>query len=605
MRQHNRRRDAPWPSSLPVAALFAALAAELVAAPALTAQVTQQVWCAELPNTVFATSVDGLGDVDGDGVPDVVIGAASTVASPWLGETRVVSGATGATLWSFGSLGEVVACAGDVDGDGTPDVATASGTLWPFWPPETVDGYAAVRSGANGGLLLSWPEPPDVRSFGSSIDGAGDVNADGSPDIIVGAPVADSPGHTNNGRVQVLSGADGGVLLDLHGAKSGGNAGASVAGVGDLDGDGRADVAFNDHAMIGVSVNVVRVVSGATGATLHLLIGPGSSAVVDAAGDVDGDSVPDVLAAFPATAGSVRVYSGLDGAVLLQVPGPVVRARALGDVSGDGVPDVAMQPTAGQVRVLSGADGALLYALSGPPSFGDALAGVGDVTGNGKSALAVGTPQEAAGPEGTGRARLIAFDPPSIASIEPAVVQAVEAGSTVVTLTGTGFDWVTQLHVGAVDLSIDDPAITLVGPTQISFTLPAPDALGPHAVTVSNATVASAAVTLTYVETHPPTLSAPEVTGTGQPFAWSWYGGTGDTAVLLGSFSSSTAPVQGWTLLYPFTIVYLAPLDEIGAGGLAVTMPSLPAGLFFWSQVATVDGGLAGTSNVTATFVAF
>ncbi|HZJ72183.1 MAG TPA: hypothetical protein VFF36_14720, partial [Planctomycetota bacterium] len=132
-----------------------------------------------------------------------------------------------------------------------------------------------------------------------------------------------------------------------------------------------------------------------------------------------------------------------------------------------------------------------------------------------------------------------------------------------------------------------------------------PDALGPQAVTVSNATVESAAADLTYIETHPPVLSAPIVTGTGQPFEWSWYGGAGDTAVLLVAFSGSTAPVQGWDLLYPFTIVYVAPLDDIGRGGLEITMPSLPPALFFSTQIATVDGGLAGTSNIITTFVAF
>jgi hypothetical protein len=98
---------------------------------------------------------------------------------------------------------------------------------------------------------------------------------------------------------------------------------------------------------------------------------------------------------------------------------------------------------------------------------------------------------------------------------------------------------------------------------------------------------------------------APAVTGSGLPFAWSWFGGAGDTAVLFVGFSSSTVPVQGWDLLHPFTIVHVAPLDDLGAGGLAVTMPSLPPGLSFYSQIATVDGGLAGTSNVTPTIVAF
>ena len=77
--------------------------------------------------------------------------------------------------------------------------------------------------------------------LGFSVASAGDVNGDGVPDFIIGAFGADPGGLSLAGSAYVYSGADGSLLYQKNGAAAGDNLGNSVAGAGDVDGDGKAD----------------------------------------------------------------------------------------------------------------------------------------------------------------------------------------------------------------------------------------------------------------------------------------------------------------------------------------------------------------------------
>lgn len=122
---------------------------------------------------------------------------------------------------------------GDVNGDGVPDLIIAA----PLADVGTIHaGAVYVYSGRDGTLLHLIDGSPTAIFFGSAVDDAGDVNADGHADILVGNPEAGFAG-----KAWVDSGADATVLHELRSTRSGAQLGHAVAGVGDVDGDGHAD----------------------------------------------------------------------------------------------------------------------------------------------------------------------------------------------------------------------------------------------------------------------------------------------------------------------------------------------------------------------------
>jgi len=195
----------------------------------------------------LGNSVAGAGDLDGDGFDDFIVGArfADPNGVQNAGSVFVFSGATGTQIFRFdgsvvGELGFSVAGAGDVDGDGVPDLILGA-------PSTSVNGNsgagsAFVFSGRTGAQIWRLDGRFFLDNLGWSVAGAGDVNGDGRPDLIVGAPQASSNGLMSNGYVQVFSGATGAPFFQFNGTEAGALLGFSVAGAGDLDRDGLADI---------------------------------------------------------------------------------------------------------------------------------------------------------------------------------------------------------------------------------------------------------------------------------------------------------------------------------------------------------------------------
>jgi fibronectin-binding autotransporter adhesin len=169
------------------------------------------------------------GDVNGDGLDDIVTGADSGAFG---GHVKVFDGRTGAELRSFfaygsGFNGGVRVGAGDINNDGLADIITAAG------PGAT--SHVKVFSGAN---------VVEIRSFfayGLSFTGgvfvaAGDINGDGLDDIVTGAG-SGAPG----GHVKVFDGQTGSAMQSFFAYESAFAGGVSVA-AGDVNGDGRADI---------------------------------------------------------------------------------------------------------------------------------------------------------------------------------------------------------------------------------------------------------------------------------------------------------------------------------------------------------------------------
>ncbi len=318
-------------------------------------------WTGHSADDRFGYAVAGAGDVDGDGWLDVIVGAPFDDTIPGhYGVARVFSGQTGAVIWTLtgigipSSFGYAVDAAGDVDQDGRADLLIAA----PFESsPAYQGGVVRVISGATGAALLSFHGDATLDQFGAAAANAGDVNNDGRDDFIVGAPAADGPMGVNTGLVRVFSGADGAVLHSWMGTLTDWNVGVSVDGVGDVNGDGYGDVVVGDLAgnSFGPEFGHARVYSGLDGSVLLSFHGTGGGDFfgyrVAGAGDANGDGTPDVLVgAFGdddhgSASGSAWLFSGADGSVLFSTYGETSgscfgNALASGDVNGDGFSDV-------------------------------------------------------------------------------------------------------------------------------------------------------------------------------------------------------------------------------------------------------------------------
>ena len=128
---------------------------------------------------------------------------------------------------------------GDVNGDGKADFIVGA----PYADPggRADAGSAYVFSGADGSLLYQKDGGAAGDNFGLSVSAAGDGNGDGKADFIVGAFQADPGGRSGAGSAYVYSGADGSILYQRDGGATGDQIGYSVSAAGDVNGDGKAD----------------------------------------------------------------------------------------------------------------------------------------------------------------------------------------------------------------------------------------------------------------------------------------------------------------------------------------------------------------------------
>jgi hypothetical protein len=360
-------------------------------------------WDGESANDQFGWIARNIGDVDGDGVPDVVVSAPTKNAGgDKAGRIYVFSTKSGTLLWTADGhagdeLGTGVEAAGDTNRDGVPDViASAPG-----------GGYARIYSGRDGRVLLTLSAEDKADDFGRHVSGVGDVDHDGYADVIVGAPGNNAAG-TGAGRAYVNSGKDGHLLQTLTGERAGDAFGSAVAGqttrgrlllvVGAPNaGPSHTGRTYVYNTLGGQPAFTIE--SDDTGAALGAMF-------LSVPGDVDGDGVPDVYASDWSNAarglstGRVYVHSGKDGHRLLTLTGETAgegfgtSPSVAGDVDGDGHADLivgAWQYSgeaigAGRAYLFSGKDGHLLrtYTSRIPgDTFGFDAVTMGDVDGDG------------------------------------------------------------------------------------------------------------------------------------------------------------------------------------------------------------------------------
>ena len=317
-------------------------------------------------------------------------------------------------------FGYAVGTSGDVNGDGYPDIIVGGDQYKEF------TGRVYVYIGGPGGLGSS---PSFVATgegvnnhFGYAVATAGDVNADGYDDVIVGAYH-----HANfRGRAYLYMGSSDGLTepagLVLDGEGPDDYFGRSVATAGDVNGDGYDDVIVGAQAYDSSTGRAYLYVGGPAGLSANpaaILTGEGTSdsfgQSVGSAGDVNGDGYDDVIVgahSFDNGTGRIYVYAGASGGLrtsptfLATGGGPGDRfgfsVGAAGDVNGDGYGDII----AGAYGVGEGMGSVYVYAggpegLGARPTFtvtgevagdwfGRSVGTAGDVDGDGYDEIIVG-----------------------------------------------------------------------------------------------------------------------------------------------------------------------------------------------------------------------
>jgi len=382
-------------------------------------------------NREFGSRCDSIGDLDSDGVPDLLIGA-----SGGRGHVYVMSVRTGAILTRIDgeavgdSFAESLASIGDVDGDGVEDFLV--GAPDHDGPTGNDSGKAYVYSGATRSLIRVHDGEGSGHSFGSAAAAMGDVDLDGVGDYTVGAPNFATTVAGRIGRVYACSGSTGALLFTIDGAFDPQRLGCALASAGDLDGDGIVDLAIGsiDSVAGQVGRGRVDVFSGADQSTLLSIVGaPPFDAALGArirgGVDLDRDGVPDLLAAdYDCTrngvsAGAAYVFSGRNGSILFawdgEAAGDLFGAGVdfVGDMNGDGISEIAIGSAvwkrSSPAHLYSGSTGKLLQRFTTPnlnDSFGAAICGMPDLTGDGLCELLVAAPFDDKTATDAGRAYL-------------------------------------------------------------------------------------------------------------------------------------------------------------------------------------------------------
>ncbi|TXT64884.1 MAG: putative Dolichyl-phosphate beta-D-mannosyltransferase [Promethearchaeota archaeon] len=265
-------------------------------------------------------SSPALGDVDGDGKLEIILGSSdNTVYS--------LNGEDGSVNWTYSTDGPIISspALGDVDGDGKLEVVIGCN-----------DKKIYVLNGEDGSVNWTYSTGGPILSSPA----LGDVDGDGKLEIILGS---------SDNTVYSLNGEDGSVNWTY---STGGPILSSPA-LGDVDGDGKLEV------VIGCNDKKIYVLNGLNGFIKWTYLTGGSVTSSPALGDVDGDGKPEVIAGCDDR--NIYVLNGEDGTIRWRcavfweiIHEKIFTSPALGDVDSDG-----------RLEVVVGCDDKIIYVLNG------------------------------------------------------------------------------------------------------------------------------------------------------------------------------------------------------------------------------------------------
>ncbi|WP_353717495.1 FG-GAP-like repeat-containing protein [Dyadobacter sp. 676] len=427
-------------------------------------------------------SVASAGDVNADGFGDIAVGA------PFYDNGQTNEGAVFVHLGSpkgikpnpavvlegnqFGAqFGISVAMAGDINADGCSDLIAGANE---FDQGQLNEGAAFVFYGSKAGIdpdkatILEMNQ--SISGMGSSVAGAGDVNADGFSDVLVGAPFYDL-GEANEGAAFVYLGSVKGISLVptiLQSNQADAHLGISLASAGDINGDSFSDIilgaphydkVYSDQGLVKIHLgSAAGIDTGTSIALAGQQLEEEFGRAVACAGDVEGDGYADILIASRMQGknllneGVVILFSGIQAGINKK-PLSVFKSgqadaylgqslASAGDIDGDGFSDIVVgahlydlgQNNEGAVVVwhggASGPDAATATALhSNQPesAFGYAVSGAGDVNGDGYGDVIVGAPRFDNGQQDEGVAFLFPGTPDGISKTASNMLEADQA----------------------------------------------------------------------------------------------------------------------------------------------------------------------------------
>ncbi len=461
-------------------------------APAKTALTTADFLTKRDFGTGFGPESVAIGDLDGDGKPDLAVANASLSANS-VSVLRNTSSSGSITAGSFASKIDfsagttqarpVFVAIGDLNGDGKPELVTANG----------ISGTVSVFQNTSTAGNISFADKIDLAldSYAESV-AIGDLDNDGRPDLAIGI----LRNLTSSSRVISIfrnniigSGIIAAYFDSRIDLETGINTGPRSVALGDLDGDGKLDLTTANYDANSVSVfrniSIVGTIFFAA-KTDFTTNGSPYSVVI---GDLNGDGKPELVAANARTndksvsvfrntgtaAGSISFAARTDF-----VTGDNPYSVAIGDLDGDGKPDLATaNRTPDNVSVLrntSTSASTVSFAAKTDFATGDSprSVAIGDLDGDGKPDLAVACAGENA-VSVLRNAEIVV-----VSSFTPLSAKPGDA----VTITGTGFNPTAANNI--VFFGATRATLTAVTTTSITATVPTGATYAP--ITVLNTT---------------------------------------------------------------------------------------------------------------------